>query len=106
MDAKGQEGGGWGRRACTNLDADEGYLFSIFGDDKRASWVLVVQYGSELDDLQILVANVLDGGNDPQLGRGRDFVGGSREGNLKTGGGASHGFGVSTDGCKTKGDEG
>ena len=55
MDAKGREGGGWGRRVCTNLDADEGYLISIFGDDKRASWVLVVQYGSELEDRKSVV---------------------------------------------------
>ena len=98
------KGEGW--RVCTNLNASEGYLISIFGYDERTGWVLVIQYSSGFDGFQILVANILDDGNDPQFGRGCDFVGGSREGNLKTGGGTNHGFGVSTDGRKTKSDEG
>ena len=84
----------------TNLDACEGDLFSILCDDERPGRMVVVQYGSELDDLQIFVANVGDSGSDPQFGHGRDIVGGSREGNLKTSGGANHGVGVSTDDCK------
>ena len=98
------EGGGW--RVNTNLNTSEGDLCSILGDDERPSAVLVIQYSPGLNDLQILVTNVLDSGNDPQFGHGCDFVGGSREGNLKTGGGANHGLGVSTDGCKAKSEEG
>ena len=67
--------------------------------------MLVVQHGSELGDLQILVANVLDSGNNPQFGYELDLAGGSREGNLKTGGGANHGLGVSTDDRKIKSTE-
>ena len=85
-----------------NLSAGEGDLLSILADDERASVVLIVQHSSELDDLQIFVARVLHGGNDPQIGYGWDIVGGSRDRDLKTTGGASGGFGVSTDGCKTK----
>ena len=98
--------GGVGSGVSTNLNTGEGDLFSILGDDKRSSVVLVIQHSPELDDLQILVTNVLDSRNDPQFGYGRDFVGRSREGNLKTGGDANHGLGVSTDGCKTESDEG
>lgn len=58
--------------------------------------MLVTQYNSELDSLQILVADVLDGGNDPQFVHGRDFIGRSRERNLETDGGTNNGLGVST----------
>ena len=94
--------GGW--RVSTNLNTSEGDLFPVLGDEERPSRVLVIQHGSQLEDLQILVTNVLDGGNDPQLGY-LDLVGGSRERNLKTGGGANHGLGISTEGCKIKSEE-
>ena len=76
-------------------------LFSIIGEDERSSLVLLIQYGSELGNLQILVADVLDGGNDPQFGYRCDSVGRSRERNLKTGSDTNHGLGASTDGYKT-----
>ena len=60
-----------------------------------------VQHSSKFEDLQIFVANVLYSGNDPQVGRGWDITGGSRERDLKATSGAN-GLGVSTDGCKTK----
>ena len=53
-------------RVSTDLNTGEGDLFSILGNDKRPSVALVVQYSPELYDLQILVTNVLDSGNDPQ----------------------------------------
>lgn len=59
-------------------------LLSIPGDDESASMVLVVQHYPELEDLQIFVAGVLDGGKDPDVGRGRDLVGWSREMDLGT----------------------
>ena len=90
---------------CTNLNTGKGDLFSILGDDESPGRVLVIQYASEFDNLQILVANVLDSGNNHQVVHGRDFACGSRERNLKTGGGGDHGLGVSTDGCETKSDE-
>ena len=65
--------------------------------------MLVVQHSLELEDLHILVASVLHSGNDPQVRHGCDIVGGGRERNLKTTDGANGGFGVSTDGRKTKG---
>ena len=43
--------------------------------------------------------------NDPQVGRERDSISGSRERNLKTTGGTDRGLGVSTDCCKAKSDE-
>ena len=98
----GKIGGG---RVSTNLSPDEGHLFSTLGDDEGSPGVLVIQHGPELEDLQILVANVLDGSDDPQFGHGRDLVGGSREGNLKTTGGAGGRIGISTDGRKTKSKE-
>ena len=94
-----------GQRVCTNLNTSEGDLSPILGDDKRASGVLGIQHGSELNDLQALVTDVLDSDNDPQFGYGRDFVGGSREKNLKTAAGANHGLGVRTGGRKTKSDK-
>ena len=69
--AEGREGG------STNGGTDEGDLLSILPDDEGMSGVFVVQHGSELEDLQILIASVLDGGGDPQVGCGRDCVGGS-----------------------------
>ena len=97
------EGGGW--RVSTNLNTSEGNLFPVLCDEERPSRVLVVQHGSQLEDLQILITNVLDGGNDPQFGHKLDLVGGSRERNLETGGGANHGLGISTDGRKIKSKE-
>ena len=94
--AEGREGG------STNRGTDEGDLLSIPPDDESLSGVFVVQHSSELEDLQILITNVLDGGVDPQVRRGRDFVGGSRERKLETATGASRGLGVSTDGGETK----
>ena len=89
----------------TDLNADEGDIFSILGDDERASRVLVIQHSSGFEDLQILVAHILDGGDDPDFGHGRDLVGGSREKNLKLSGGANGGLGVGTDGHKTESKE-
>ena len=62
----GGEEGGWG--VCTNLNTDEGDLFPILGDNERPSIGFVIQHSPEPDDLQVFVANVLDGGNDPQFG--------------------------------------
>ena len=67
--------------------------------------MLVIQHGSELEDLQILIADVLDSGNDPHIGRGRDLAGWSRERNLETASGANRGLGVSTDDRKAKSDQ-
>ena len=89
----------------TDLETSEGDILSILGDDERPSRVLLIQHSSELADRQILVANVLDSGDDPDFGHGRDRVGGSREGNLKTTGGASSGLSVSADGRKTESEE-
>ena len=65
---------GW--RISANLDTGEGSLFPILADDKRACRAPVIQHISELQDLQILVANILDGSDDPHVGQGLDFVGG------------------------------
>ena len=67
--------------------------------------MLVIQHSSGLEDLQILVANVLDGGNDPKFGYGCDLVGGSREVNLKIIGDVNCGLSVDTDGRKTESDK-
>ena len=96
---KGREGGG------TNLDTGEGDLLSILTDEERAGMVLVVQHGSELEDLQILVASILHSGNDPQVRHRCDFVGGSRERDLKITSGTNFGMCISTDGGKTKGNK-
>ena len=90
----------------TNLETGEGDTFSILGDDEGPSRVLVIQHSSGLADRQILVANVLDSGDDPDFGYRRDRVGRSREGNLKTTGGANGGLSVSADDCKTESKEG
>ena len=97
--AEGQEGG------STNGGTDEGDLLSILPDGEGPSGALVVQHGPELEDLQIIVASVLDDGGDPQVGCGRDLVGGSRERKLETATGANGGLGVSTDGGETKSDK-
>ena len=56
------------RRTGTNhSNAGEVDLFTILLDDKRRSTEVVVQHGSELDDLQVLVADVPDGGDDPDF---------------------------------------
>ena len=89
----------------TDLETSEGDILSILGDDERPSRVLLIQHSSELADRQILVANVLDSGDDPDFGYRRDRVGRSREGNLKTIGGANGGLSVSADGRKTKSKE-
>ena len=94
--AEGREGG------STNGGTDEGDLLSILPDNEGLSGVLVVQHGSELEDLQIFIPSVLDGGDDPQVGCGCDFVGGSRERKLETATGANRGLGVSTDGGETE----
>ena len=88
-----------------NLGTSEGDYFSIFGEDERLSRMLVIQRSSGLEDLQILIANVLDCGDDPYFGRGRDLVGGSREGNLKTTSSANRGLRISADGRKTESEE-
>ena len=75
------------------------------GDDERANKGLVIQHSSELDDVQIFIANILDGGDDHDFGRGRDLVGGSREKDLKTTGGTNGGLSVSTNGRETKSKE-
>ena len=97
--AEGQEGG------STNCGTDEGNLLSILPDYEGLSGVIVVQHGPELEDLQIIIASVLDGGGDPQIRCGRDFVGGSRERKLEITTGANGGFGVSTDYGETKSDK-
>ena len=94
--AEGQEGG------STNRGTGEGDLLSILPDDEGLSGVFVVQHTSELEDLQILISSVLDGGGDPQVGCGRDLVGGSRERKLETSTGTNCGLGVSTDGRETE----
>ena len=93
------------KRGSTDLDTGEGDLFSILGNDEGASGAFVIQHTSEPDDLQILITNILDGGNDPDFGGGRDLVGGSRERDLKTIGGADSEIGVSADYRKTKSEE-
>ena len=94
-----------GKRVNTNISTGEGDLFSILGDDERVSKGLIIQHSSELDDVQILIANILDGGNDHDFGRGHDLVGGSRERDLKTTGGANRRLRVSTNGRETKSKE-
>ena len=89
----------------TNLETGERDIFSILGDDERLSSFPVIQHSSGLADGQILVANVLDSGDDPDFGYRRDRVGRSREGNLKTIGGANGGLSVSADGRKTESEE-
>ena len=95
----GREGG------STNGGTDEGDLLSILPDDEGPSGVFVVQHSSELEELQIIITSVLDGGGDPQIGCGHDLVGRSRERKLETATGASGGFGVSTDDRETKSDK-
>ena len=68
--AEGREGDSY-----TNRGTDKGDIFTILADDERASRVLVIQHGSELEDLQILIADVLDSGDDPHIGHRRDLVG-------------------------------
>ena len=51
----------------TNLETGEGDIFSILSDDERLSGVLLIQHSPELADRQILVANVLDSGDDPDF---------------------------------------
>ena len=67
--------------------------------------MLIVQHSSGLDDLQILVPSVLHSDSDLQVRHGCDFVGGGRERDLETTGGAEVGLGVSTDGGKAKGNK-
>ena len=64
--------------------------------------MLVVQHSSGLEDLQILISDVLDGGDNPEFGYGGDFVDGTREGNIEITNGTSRGVGVSTDGRESK----
>ena len=64
--------------------------------------VLVVQHSSRLEDLQVLVPGVLDGGKDLDVRRGCDLVGWSREIDLETGNGVRGGLGVGTEGGETK----
>ena len=90
----------------TNLETGEGNIVPILGDDERPSSFPVIQHSSGLADGQVIVANVLDSGDDPDFGHGRDRVGGSREGNLKAAGGANGGLSVSADDCKTESKEG
>ena len=92
-------------KGITNLSADERDLLPTLANDERTSVVFVVQHASELEDLQILVAGVLHGSRDLQVGRECDLIGGSREGYLKTTRGTNGGTGVSTDDRKAKGDE-
>ena len=64
------------RRRSTNLgNTGEGDVFAVLPDDERGSTQVVIQRGSKLDNLQVLVANVLDCGNDPEFGHGCDLVG-------------------------------
>lgn len=94
---KGRKGRG------TYPGTDEGDLFSvlILTDDERASVVLGIQHSSELEDPQILVVGVLDGGN-KKVEQGCDLVSWSREEDLKTTSGANRGLGVGTDGRETE----
>ena len=88
-----------------NLETGEGNIFPILGDNERQSRVLVIQHSSGPADRQVIVASILDNDDDPDFGHGRDRVGGSREGNLETTGGANGGLSVSTDGRKTESEE-
>ena len=56
-------------------------------------------------DEGVFLSILPDGGVDPQVERGRDFVGGSRERKLKTATGANRGFRISTDDRETKSDK-
>ena len=96
---EGREGG------STNRGTDEGDLLSILTDDEGPSGVFAVQHGPELEDLHTIITSVPDGGGDPQVRRGRDFVGRSRERKLETATGANSGLGVGTDDRETKGDK-
>ena len=91
--------------ARTNLNTGEVDYFAILPDDERASRALVVQHTPGLEDLQILIANVLDRGDDPEFGYGGDFVDGTRKRNFKTTNGAGRGLGVSTDGRESNNGE-
>ena len=97
--AKGREGG------STNRSTGKWDLLSNLIDDESASRVLVIQHCSKLEDPQTPLAGVLDGGDDPQVSHGRDFVGWSRERNIKTTKGANRGLVVGADGRETKGYE-
>ena len=89
----------------TNGGTDEGNIPSILADDESPSGVLGIQHASELENLQILIASVLDGGGDPQVGCGRDFVGGSRERKFEITTGVNRGLSVSPNGGKTESNE-
>ena len=97
--AEGREGG------STSRGTGEGALLSILLDDESPSRVLGIQHASELENLQILIASVFDGGGDPQVGCGRDFVGGGRGERFETTTGVNRGLGVSPDGGKTESNE-
>ena len=101
----GKVGQDAGRGVNTNRDTNEGGLFAILADGERTSRELVIQHGSVLEDLRSLAATVRDTGNDLQVRHGRDFVGGSRERDLKTTQAASRRLGVGTDGRKSESDE-
>ena len=97
--ARGREG------ESTNRGTDEGDLFSVLADGESVKKVFVIQHGSELEDLQIHIAGVLDSCDDSEVGHGRNVVGGSGEKEFETTSGTSRGLGVSTDCGKTKSDE-
>ena len=89
----------------TNHGTNEFGLFAIIPDDERASGAFVIQHSLGLEDLQIRITNILDGGDDPEFGHGGDFVDGTRERHVETTNGASRGVGVTTDGRKSKSEE-
>ena len=89
----------------TNIDTGERDLFSVLGDDKRSRGARVIQHSSELNDLQILIANILDGGDDHDFGGRRNLVGRSRERDLKATESVSGGLSVSIDSRETKSKE-
>ena len=96
------KGRGSGR---TNPGGVERDLLPILGHDESVGGVLVIQHGSEPEDLQTLIADVLDSGDDPEVRQKCDLIGRSREKDLKTTTGVNRGLGVSTDGGKTKSNE-
>ena len=65
----------------------------------------MIQDRPEPEDLQRLLSGVLDGGQESDVGRGRNVVGWGREMDLKTVSGVRGGVGVGTDGGETKSNE-
>ena len=76
-----------------------------FVEDGRASRELVIQHGSEHEDLQSSSPTFLTVATILRVRHGRDFVCGSRERNLRATGGANCGHSVGTYGRKNEDNE-